>query len=263
MGFYGKYFIYDDVPSSNYNLIISNMDSGSDHSGANVELMTQEVYRRPKVYLLGVQQKPVLEIPITITVNGELSALEASSASRWLFGQMSYKKLQIIQSDMQYVYYNCIFTNPEIIRIGNIIRGYNATIVCDSPFAWEYPIKKRFTFGLENYTINKRIVINNLSESSDYSYPIVTVKMNSFGGSISLKNASDSNRNFRFTGLDPAEVITVNNEIQTISSSTGENRFSNFTGYKWFRLKPKDNTIIISGNIHYFEYTNQIARKIA
>ena len=86
MGFYAKYFIYDDVPSSDYGLIISNMDSESNHSGASVELMTQEVYRKPKVYLLGVQQKPVLSLPITISVQGELSAPEASSVSRWLFG---------------------------------------------------------------------------------------------------------------------------------------------------------------------------------
>lgn len=264
MAFYAKSFIYDSIPSLNYGLSISTLsDSDSNHMGANVELLTQNVYRKPKVYLLGVQQTPVMTIPITITVSEELDASEASAVSRWLFGQMSYKKLQILQPDMQYIYFNCIFTEPEVLRVGNVIRGYNSNIICDSPFAWEYANNIIYRFSEENYSITKKITINNTSENSDYTYPIIKFKINKFGGSISAKNASDNYRNFAFTGLSPDEEITVDNDLQIITSSTGLNRLPNFTYYKWFRFKPKANSIILTGNISYFSYTNQIARKIS
>ena len=262
MGFWARNFVYDGIISSEYGLTItSNNDTGS--AGADVELYTQQIYRKPKPYLLGVQQTPVLSMPIHINVSDRLSATEDSIISKWLFGRNSYKKLQIIQPDMQYVYYNCIFTGKQTEIIGNIIRGYYATIICDSPFAWTYPKTITYTYP-SGYLVNDTISMNNSSDMDDYTYPIVSFTMNTFGGSLSIINTSDDNREFAFTGLSAGEIITVDNNLQIITSSiTGVNRLSNFTNYKWFRYIPKMNDLQISGNISSLSFTNQFAKKIS
>lgn len=264
MSFYGSDFIYDGISSSDFGLKISNFgEDSSTTPGASVELFTESIYRRQKSYLFGVQQTPVLTIPITITVSYELSAVDASIVSRWLFGKLNYKKLQIIQPDMQYVYFNCIFTNPEVIRVGNIIRGFNTQIVCDSPFAWEYPKPVTYLYSLENYTVSDTITYNNYSDNADYTYPAIEIVTNRFGGDFTITNLTDSNRAFTFSGLNANETLMVDNELQIIQSSeTNENRIQNFN-YNWFRLLPNINKITLSGNIYYLRIINHFARKIA
>lgn len=260
MSFYARDFIYDSVISSEYGLRISSDGDSSSLAGATVQLETQEIYRKVKPYLLGVKQSPVLTIPIYITVPIELSAMESSVISKWLFGRTNYKKLQIVQPDMEYVYYNCIFTEPTIEKIGNIIRGYHASIVCDSPFAWEFP--KTVTYSYPNgYYVYETINIYNMSDNDDYTYPNITFTMNDFGGAISIINESDSNRESEFTGLSSLEEITINNDIQTISSSTGLNRLPSFN-YKWMRYVPKINKLKIEGNVSSISFTHQFAKKV-
>lgn len=62
MSFYASEFIYNGVPSSNFGLTISDTNASDELSlpGANVSIISQEIYRKPKVYLFGVKQAPVL-----------------------------------------------------------------------------------------------------------------------------------------------------------------------------------------------------------
>lgn len=271
MAFYAANFAYDGIISSEYGLRITSMDSEDISDGANVELLTQKIYRKPTVFLLGVEQTPVLEIPVKINVPDQLSATEDSIISNWLFGNLNYKKLQILQYDMQYVYYNCIFTNKQSIRYGNVIRGYNATISCDSPFAWEYPQTVSYDYGTGTSSVFDRVIINNTSDNGDYTYPTMTFKMNVFGGNLSIVNNSDiltsgsvtSTREFLFEDLDPEEEITIDNDHQIITSSTGGNRLPNFTGYNWMRYVKGNNIFDIEGNIESVSFTHQLARKMS
>ncbi len=264
MAFYASNFVYDSKVSSDYGLTISTIGASPDHRGANVELSTESLYRRSKVYLMGVQETPVLSLPVTITVAEELSATESSDVSKWLFGQNNYKKLQILQPDMQYVSYNCIFTSPSVIRVGNIIRGYNATIVCDSPFAWEQPVQTTYYYGPKYYNINEVVTYNNTSDSANYTYPIVEVTANRFGGSFSVINLTDHNRKFSFTGLLPDETLMIDNDLQIIQSTQSHlNRIEDFDGYQWFRLAPKLNRLHLMGSIDKFRIVTQTPKKIA
>lgn len=264
MGFYATNFVYDGVSSSTYGLRISSLGGDTEHPGADVELITQSVYRRPANYLLGVRQSPPLTIPVTITVETELSATESSRISRWLFGREDYKKLQIIQPDMQYIYYNCVFTNPTLIRYGGIIRGYNANIVCDSPFAWEFPSRISYTY--DTYMVNQNITINNTSDVVDYIYPIIEFQSNAFGGYLEIINKSDNRRLFSITGLNPLKYYRVDNNIQTATELTsGENYVPNMKGnnYKWFRYINGINNLNITGTINYISFINHFPKKVS
>lgn len=266
MAFYASNFIYDGIMSSEYGLRITSTSDTDSTAGANVNLFTQELYRRPKILLLGVQQSPVLEIPFTINVENELSASEESVVSNWLFGGMNYKKLQVVQPDMQYVYYNCILKDKQTDRVGNIVRGYTGVISCDSPFAWEYPRTVTHTYDPMGYIADETIEIINTSGNADYTYPTITITMNVFGGDISIINTSESaTREFALTGLLPNEVLTVNSDLQTITSTLSTNRLVDMENcdYTWVRYIKGINNMKVEGNISSISFTHQFAKKIS
>ena len=80
-------------------------------------------------------------------------------------------------------------------------------------------------------------------------------------GDITITNRSDNNRVFSFTGLSPSEILTVDNSLQQISSSTDLKRMSNFNK-KFFRLIPGINTIRFKGNVSSIAMTYQFVAKI-
>lgn len=262
MSFFGSAFIFDDVPSEIYNLYISSPDGGMvETSGSgDVEILTQKVFRNPKPYLLGVQQSPVLSFEVQFTSPNELMSDDIRIIQAWLCGRQTYKKLQIIQADMQDIYYNCFITNPKIIRAGNMIRGISATVICDSPFAWGFP--QVFTLDYPNGTANVNVSINNISDNTYYEYPSVFIIMDNLGGTVRLTNNSDNGRQFQFIELSALEELTIDNEKCIITSSTGLRRLSKFNK-NWFRLVNGENNINAFGNFEHLEITYNPARKVA
>ena len=330
MSFWGKRFIFDSIPSERYSLVMTSGDGESSISNAsgNVELITQDVFRRPIPYLLGVKPDKPLQLTASITTtNGEITIEDARLIQKWLFSHLEYKKLHIVQTDMPDYYFNCILTDPKIRRVGNIIRGFDFTIQCDSPFGgwgntvteslektdYAYNVVKE-TNGdgfLYSYTETSQTkTIYNLSDSPDYNYPIIKIYMKDdftgyftedsvttgypFSGWVKIINKTDNNREFFFgeslgvspikkadstlllspyTSLMPSEILTVDNDLQMISTSetydstvTNSDGTISITTYpynrlsimgedkKFFRLLPKTNELIITGNYKKIEF---------
>jgi len=261
MAFWGNTFVFDGVPSELYNLYISSPDGGmiSTAGSGDVELLTQKVFRNPKPYLLGVQQSPVLSFDIQFTSPDELMVEDMRTILSWLFGQSQYKKLQIQQLDMDDIYFNCFITAPQIIKVGNLIKGISGTVICDSPFAWAF--SKTTT---KNYTgsANETFVLFNTSDNNNYTYPAVVATIDDFGGTFSITNNTDDGRVFTFTGMSQGEIVTIDNERCIITSSTGLRRLGNFNK-QWFRLLKGINSLTIMGNVAQVKITYSPARKTA
>lgn len=261
MAFWGNTFVFNGIPSETYNLYISSPDGGMvDTTGSgDVELHTQTVFRRPKPYLLGVQQTPVLSYDVQFTSPDELMVEDIRIIQAWLFGQNDYKKLQIMQFDMQDVYFNCFLTSPRIVKNGNLIKGIAGTVVCDSPFAWSFPKTVRRTYA---GSANETYVFNNVSDNNYYEYPTVIATMSNAGGSFTVKNVTDNNREFIVTGLSGNEILTVDNDHCIITSSTALRRLSNFN-QNWFRLVRGVNRLEITGTLNQLDFVYSPARKLA
>lgn len=258
MAFYAKTFIYNDVPSETYSMIISSADSGESATNAspNLDIITQDIFRRPKPYFYGVHQSPVLEFPVFIrTTNIEITAEDAALTEKWLFGQMNYKKLRIVQPDMEDVYFNCFFVDPEIVRVGNLIRGFNAKVVCDSPFA--YGLQKSATYTT-NGAANQVFKIYNSSENLYYTFPTIQFTITkATNTTFTIRNETDNNRIMQFTGLQVNETITINNDLQIVTSSTGLKRVNNMSSpVNFFRLLSGiNNIVVVSGGVDSFTMT--------
>jgi len=259
--FHAYSFLYDNVSSDLYDLKLLNFGDGGITDGAvigNISLITQGVLRKSKVYTLGRIQNYVLEFPVIFGSYNNISPSIRSIIGKWLIGRDTYKKFQVIQDDMQVqgIWYNVIFTSAKPLYIGNMQFAFEVTAISDSPFAYSSP--KSYTYTSAASSVNYNFSIYNGSANTDYLYPTTEITLNSSGTSFTLTNATDSNRASTFTGLSVNEVLTIDNDRQIISSSTGLLRLSNFNK-NWFRLLNGNNSLNITGGIgnieiSYYEY---------
>jgi phage-related protein len=263
MAFYAKSFVFDNVPSEVYDMRIFNFGTGgieNSPGGTGIEIINKSIYRKPKPYFFGVSQRPVLEFPLTFGSYSVLCGRDRSDIQRWLFGNSSYKRLSIAQDDISEVHYNVLLTNPQPAYIGNLNYAFTCTASCDSPWGWESLRTLTQTYtggGITNTTFN----IYNQSDNNDYTYPSVTFITNGIGTYLTLINNTDNSRSFQFSDISALETITVDNDRQIVTSSTGLLRLQKFN-LKWFRLLPGNNSISVQGGISSLSISYNPARKI-
>ena len=259
MAFNGKNFIFDSIPSENYGIVITSTGETSQEPLADIQPTTTRIYRRNKSFLYGVTPNPTLEFQIMFhSIDGYIDSVMFGLISQWLFGQQNYKKLQILQEDMSDVYFNCFLTKPEVIKYGNQIAGVKAVVVCDSPFA--YTFDRTSTYTYVSPPSDTVLTFDNLSHDSYYLFPIVEFTMGASGGNLSILSTEES-RTFSFTGLAANEVITVNNDLQIITSSLALLRLSKFNK-TFMRFVPGRNILRVTGSIVSLKFTYSFARKI-
>lgn len=265
--FWGASFVYAGIPSETYDLYINTSETTANNSvgilstnPGDITIYSQAIYRRPVPFFWGTQQSAVLEFDVTFNSLTELTAEDAHLISRWLFGKQNFAKLQIMQYDLQDIYFNAFLTKPQTLYVGNTIRGFQAHVTCDAPWAWCFPKTTTYTYTTPN--VNVTTIINNTSDNNFYTYPSMVITVGAFSNAtINIINTTDNSRLFSFTGMSAGEVLTVNNDLQIITSSTGLLRLSNFNKH-WFRLLQGVNSVNIQGEVASVSFTYSPARKV-
>jgi phage-related protein len=267
MAFYARTFIFNGIPSEFYNIYLGTFGGSGEDTNAtssDVALLTQKIYRRPVPLFYGAEQTPVLQFPLAMYSPDrtlEVTAGSFSEVATWLFGQMAYKQLRLCQNDMQEIYFNCFLTAPQITRVGNIIRGMSATVVCDAPWAWKEPISLTRTYDPDAYSVYDSFSIDNESANNFYTFPTnLVIHANIFGGSVTITNIGDNNRQFILTLL-PNEIVTINCDLQTVSSNLVTYPLGGFNK-NFLRFIQGTNDINITGNIKSLSLTYPVAVKI-
>lgn len=268
MSFWGLEFIYNGIPSSNFGLFISKIDGQGvleSPLGSSVKLITKKIFRNPVEFLYGVEQGPVLEFDLEFFSINPLSALDRSLVASWLFGQQKRGKLQILQDDLQNVYFNCIMDSSTASYAGNLAIGFKAHVICDSPFGWEEPKTQTETSG---GTMFGPVYVFNESADNYYTYPYVKFNCSTASAALTIQNMTDDDiigyeRKTIFTGLDNAEIITMDNKHQILLSSTDKFRLDDpYFNRVWIRLLPGTNRLYIIANVTSFQITWDVAKKI-
>lgn len=266
MAFYARTFIFDGIPSEFYDLYIGEFggtgDSTSDGSN-DVELLTEKLFRRPSPLFFGAEQDPVLDFSLSAYFQRELSAQEYSGVSKWLFGQQKYKVLRICQEDMQQVYFNAFLTAPSIRRIGNMIQGFEAKVICDAPWGWRD--SKTYPYVFSDDSVYATTKLFNESTNSFYTYPTTLYfKANLFGGTVKITNLTDDPNELRpmiQINLLPNEQITMNCDLQFIASTLSYYPLQNFNK-NWLRFVPGLNNLKIEGSLLELAIVSPIAVKV-
>jgi phage-related protein len=265
MSFYGASFLYNGIASETYGLKIASLDSSgatSNAAGSNIDILEQRVLRKPIPYFLGVTLSPKLQFELSAYVDGEMDATMFASVSKWLFGQRSYKRFEVNQPDLAGMYWNVLFSDPKVEKVGNLIRGFSCKAICNAPFGFYYP--KVVTYSFVDATVDSTVIFNNTSDDgNDYIYPSLTIVMNSQASpDMSITNSDDGNRIFSFTDVSAGETLIVDCYRQTITSSTSLIRIGKFNK-AFLRLKNGLNHLRIQGNVARIDMTTQfISKKI-
>lgn len=263
--FFGCEFIFDGIPSRNYDLRILNFGSGNsgENAGSETDVIQKEILRRPVPYYYGRTINKNLEFDFTIGSGDAISADMRSAIYRWLIGRSGYKPLRIVQPDMTGLNFNVMFTESQSEYIGNINYGMTLHAYCDSPWAYSNDYTKTLTYS-GSALVNQNFTIMNTSDNDDYLYPSIAFTTSGIGTSFTVTNSSLSTLDtyaMTFNPLQAGETVTVDCDKQIILSSSGLRRMSSFN--KWFfRMIPGANLINISGGITSFSMTYKFARKI-
>lgn len=263
--FYGRSFIYKNIPSEIYGLYIMDIDTNaisSSMGSSSMEIKEKKIFRKAQPYFLGASPVPKLEFDFSAYSESEIDAERYEAIQKWLFSSRTYEKFAIDEPDIQNIYFNCILNNPEIKRVGGLLYGFSCTVTCDSPFAYKYPQTTTYTYTAS--VVDSTETYYNMSDDTgDYLYPTqLIITMNNVGGNVSITNIDDNNRVMSFTNVQPNEILTVSPLYQTIESSTGLKRMGNFNK-KFLRLVPNRNRLRIQGNVASIVMTNTfIAKKI-
>ena len=255
-------FLYDNKPSERFGLFLINLgDKGIVSSSGGGKATTKKEYinRNFTAFDYGLIQNNSMSFEFIFGSLRLLDRQEIDVIQSWLINQIAPKKLQIVQNDLENVYFQCRLMNPEIISIDNVPFAFKATVECNQPFALEPYRTKIYTPTL---SINNLIHYNNTS-NNDYTRPIIEVTMGTATTSVKITNNSDGGRFIELASLSPNEIITLDSAKQMITSSLGLHRLNNFTTNKhWFRLVQGKNDIRINGILASFKITSQNVRKV-
>jgi phage-related protein len=262
MSFYGSSFIFDGIQSELYDLRIYNFeisDPTESPSGAEATIREQWLYRREVPYFYGRFFEVPLEFDFTVGSFSPIDGEARHSITSWLLGRSTYLPLQIVQDDIENVFFNVIFTISPKRYVGNLNYSISLHARCDRPWAIQYP--QTFSKTYTDNEVNDVVNYYNASAYNGYNKPTITFQMNNNGGYFSLLNYNDNDRIFRFDSLSPAETITVDNDRGIITSSLGLKRLSSFNK-NFFRLIQGTNSIFVSGNIANLSIDSVFAKGI-
>jgi len=262
--FYGSSFIFNGIPSENYGIKIISFQKTSgvttSSAGNEVEIIEKRIYRRPTSFHFGNSPTNPLTFTLELGYENFVSATDRSNVEKWLLGQNTYKKFQVDQDDVAEIFWNVIFTSAEIIYVGRKQVGMTLSAQCDAPWAYTFPQSFSYDFtpdAVQSFDFE----FYNSSDNNNYLYPTIEFTLNSLGSDFTLTNTTDDGRQFIFTGLSADEGITVNNSLQTLSSTTGLYRLSYFNK-NWLRFLPGLNSLHITSAISFVEFTYSFARAV-
>jgi hypothetical protein len=268
MSFIARDFIFNNIPSEFFNIHLGDIGSSGGTGGEismdssnNVSPLTQKIYRNPAPLYFGAEQIPVLSLNLSMYIDGEgLDAQDYSRVSAWLFGANNYQTLRLCQNDLIDTYFSCLLINPKITKIGNYIRGIECTAQCSAPWGFKTPKTYLYSWA-DTQTITDTINLFNESQNNYYTFPSsLVITANSFGGLVSIINTSDNNRQFLLT-VSGGEVVTINCQTQTISSTIETYPIQNFN-MKFLRFKKALNILDISGAVLSVSITSEVAAKV-
>lgn len=255
MAFYGCEFVFDNIPCTEYGLMIYDFGSNtqSDTVFPSGEILEDRIASRYDSFMYGVTQNGSLEYTLVfgannlaIDDNDHIDRYEVEAIAAWLTGHNTRKWLTIIQDDMDVFRYNCTISELRLITHGNMPWAFSCKVICDSPFAYMTPETYQYSI---NGTEQIRLV--NRSTYNGYYKPKIELTITD-GNGFSIINATDGNRvfSFDFSRLNVNKPITIiiDNLNQMITSTTHPTiNLYEYFNMRFFRMLRGDNVLTING----------------
>lgn len=197
---------------------------------------------RPIHFGVNYHEKP-LQFKLVFGSDRALDRYELEDVSMWLTGYQDYQWLSIDQPDMENMQFRCLITQLTPIAHGWLPVAFEATVVCDCPYAYGYPFEKQYQTGSST-----NILFRNESSVREYIKPVITFQPLSGTKSLRIVNHDDNDRVFLLEGIPASSAnIVIDNDNGIIQETrNGYNLYDGFN-LNFFRLVHGDNNIMVSG----------------
>lgn len=241
-------FTFAGISSYQFGLMIYDF-GGSGQSdvafGNKASIVEQRIANRVQPLHFGVNyHESPLQFKIVFGAEHPLTRYELEEIGFWLTGYQDYQWLTIDQPDLAHVRFRCIITQLTPKSHGWLPVAFEATVMCDCPYAYSHPFS-------EQYTISgtKDIIVRNNSSTREYIKPELDFIPDSGVSSLEIINHSDGDRSFRLDNLPVSDLsIHIDNANGIIVENTyGYNLYDGFN-LNFFRLVCGDNNLTVSGN---------------
>lgn len=254
-------FIFDGLPSSEYGLQILSLGTAPDTETLipNKEYIKVKAPNDTRYRILNVSEDEPLTFKLQLfstectTEDEFLASNRIKVITDWMFNQTDYKKLQIINSEISHLYFNCILKDATKLMIAQNVFGIECTVECDSAGAWEFEKTNRYDFVANG---NGSILFNNISSELKGLKPFLTIEMFE-DGNLSMTNLT-TGQFITINNLNITEKIIMDCRNQVISSNLDKYLFDDFNG-EFLYLKQGLNNIAVTGKCKMtMTYQNQV-----
>lgn len=262
MAYFGCQFVFDDIPSWEYGLVIYDL-GGANEDGdftTPAEIVEDRINNRYTPLHYGVKRNEPLKFQLHFGVDPRavdkrewLDRWEIDAIASWLTEHNDYKYLEIFQQDLDTIRYKCIITDLTYSSYGKYPWAFTCEVTCDSPYAYLYPeshiISLTSTSGATSAGKIERI---RCLASPKYYRPKLKITTSNVQ-SISIINNSDGGRELSLTNLPGGSMtLSIDNENEILSKldnngaiDTSLNLYDKFN-MKYFRFVRGINEIYLS-----------------
>lgn len=184
-----------------------------------------------------------LEFTLVFGTDHQLDRYELEDISLWLTGHQQYQWLSIEQDDLHDVEFRCLVTELKPIHFGWLPVAFEATFVCDCPYAYSIPFEKTY-----NIDSTSTILFRNESSVREYFKPTVLIKPASGVRTLSITNADDDNRVMLFDGMPASDLsILIDNTNCVIKEQTFDYNMYQYFNMNFLRMVQGDNHLTVDG----------------
>ena len=248
MAFNSYEFTFAGESSVMHNLMIYDIggkSQGDTPFGSNASIVETRTNLRVQPLHFGVNyNKTPLQFKLVFGSHQALDRYEMEDIAYWLTGYQSYQWLSIDQPDLENVQFRCLITQLTPLSFGWLPYAFEATVVCDCPYAYSFPFERTYSINGET-----KILFRNDSLVREFVKPTLTFVPSSGTDKLSIVNSSDNGREFLIENLPSSSIIVSVDNTNGIIQETryGFNLYDGFN-LKFFRLVSGDNNLVVNGN---------------
>lgn len=240
-------FSFDGESSRMYGLMLFDFSDTTQEDvsfGNKGSIIEQRTIGRIQPLHFGVDyhQEP-LQFTLVFGSYAPLDRYSLEDVSLWLTGHQQYRWLSIDQPDLDTVQFRCLVTELKPITHGWLPHAFQATIMCDCPYAYGYPFSYQYTIAGET-----DIVFNNESTTRAYLKPDLRFQNNTKSNVLTIVNHSDDDRKFELSTVPSLADISVDNHNGIIVDNAYSSNLYDGFNLHFFRLVRGDNHMTVTGN---------------
>lgn len=241
-------FSFAGESSLMYGLMIYDFDGNGQNNvafGNKADIVGTRTNNRIQPIHFGVNyHAEPLEFKLVFGSERTLDRYELEDVSFWLTGHQNYQWLSIDQPDMEQVQFRCLITKLTPLAHGWLPIAFEATVLCDCPYAYGFPFDKSYTISGTT-----DILFRNESSVREFIKPVLTFTPSTGTSSLTIINHDDGDRIFKIDNLPSSSIcIVVDNNNGIIQETKyGYNLYDGFN-LNFFRFVHGDNNLEVAGN---------------